>query len=78
VRGQVEEEDGNIFVYVRYASPGKRPKRLGRPVGGQVAKTIKQRCFKVRWGGSEGNLPKVWKFSLSLKTPTLEEIEVYI
>jgi hypothetical protein len=39
------------------------------------AKTIKQRCFKVRWGGGEGNLPKVWKFSLSLKTPTLEEIE---
>jgi hypothetical protein len=40
-----------------------------------LPKTIKQRCFKVRWGGGEGNLPTVWKFSLSLKTPTLEEIE---
>jgi hypothetical protein len=39
------------------------------------SKTIKQRCFKVRWGGGEGNLLKVWKFSLSHKTPTLEEIE---
>jgi hypothetical protein len=43
--------------------------------GDRVSKTIRQRCFKERWGGGEGNLPKVWKFSLSLKTPTLEEIE---
>jgi hypothetical protein len=40
-----------------------------------ATKTIKQRCFKVRWGGGEGNLPTVWIFSLSLKACTMEEIE---
>jgi hypothetical protein len=39
-----------------------------------MSKTIKQRCFKGRRGGGEGNLLTVWKFSLSLKTRTMEEI----
>jgi hypothetical protein len=48
---------------------------MGFGVSHSFTKTIKQRCFKGRWGGGEGNLPAVWIFSLSLKARTMEEIE---
>jgi hypothetical protein len=34
--------------------------RFTTALPGHAPKTIKQRCFKVGWGGGEGNLLKVW------------------
>jgi hypothetical protein len=48
---------------------------LNSALGLIAPKTIKQRCFKGRWGGGEGNLLTVWLFSLSLKACTMEEVE---
>jgi hypothetical protein len=56
---------------------------LGRRVIGSAflarppfqSKIIKQRCFKERGGGGEGDLLMVWIFSLSLKACTMKEIE---